>query len=120
MKILGQDTTTVKNQLVAVTLNIYSWLLSFIPWRNANQVKITSNDKNRCVAIPGPGGLDKLQLIAIPGDEKCLRATVGYNVPMFKAPYASIVTPSDKLADLVLVRNSYFSINYADICIRWG
>ncbi len=65
-------------------------------------------------------GLDKLALIEIPG-EGSVRATVGYNVPGFRAPYLQFNRAVNHLPrDTVLIRNAYFSINYADVCIRWG
>ena len=65
-------------------------------------------------------GLDQLALIEIPG-EGSVRATVGYNLPGFRAPYLQFNRNVACLPrDTVLIRNAYFSINYADVCIRWG
>jgi hypothetical protein len=54
------------------------------------------------------------------------RVTVGCNLKHLglNPPYASI-DKSQSLSDqfdpsLVLVETDYFSVNYADVCIRWG
>jgi hypothetical protein len=58
-------------------------------------------------------------VVKIPGPPDSPRATVGYNVPSVKGPFVENVYA--KLApNLVIVRNKFFSINYADVCIRWG
>jgi synaptic vesicle membrane protein VAT-1 len=123
MKVLGQELDVVMNQVLALVLNVKSWIVgvcvptSLLP--NVDQDGYLRM-KNPCVEISGPGGLDKLQVKEIPGAQT-IRATVGYNVPGFKAPYADLPNSMrDFPKDLVLVRVSYFSINYADVTIRWG
>jgi len=119
MKILGQDTDVVANQLLALYFNVVSWMGSFLPATPAEQKDMTLP----CVSIGGPGGLDRLQVVEIPGDVTggSVRCTCGYNIPGFKPPFANLPLNMDSFpADLVLVRISYFSVNYADVTIRWG
>eukprot|EP00602_Paraphysomonas_sp_CaronLab_P001599 CAMPEP_0185032168 /NCGR_PEP_ID=MMETSP1103-20130426/20067_1 /TAXON_ID=36769 /ORGANISM="Paraphysomonas bandaiensis, Strain Caron Lab Isolate" /LENGTH=356 /DNA_ID=CAMNT_0027567963 /DNA_START=230 /DNA_END=1300 /DNA_ORIENTATION=- len=49
-------------------------------------------------------------------------ATIGYNIPDLKPPFALSSMPKNSIyADNhVLVKTSYFSVNYADVTIRWG
>jgi synaptic vesicle membrane protein VAT-1 len=80
----------------------------------------------------GPGGLEKLQIkdleIVIHEDQisSSHTVTVGYNVNGHKAPLARLTSSSHSISDvniaddLCVVHISHFSINYADICIRWG
>ena len=53
-KILGQDVSTIKNQLVAIVLNLYSWALSFLVKRKNNSL-LNFEGKDVCVSIAGPG-----------------------------------------------------------------
>ncbi len=122
MKILGQDPRTVKNQILAMFWNVISWWASWLPsflrLSPRGPPAWNGKDENFCIAIHGPGGLDALRMVNIPGDSAQSRATVGYNVPSLRSPYVS--TTSNLDPNLVVVRNKYFSVNYADVCIRWG
>jgi len=77
---------------------------------------------NTCVSIAGPGGLDQLQLTDLGEDT----VTVGCNIKDLGCtpPYVKIdrTRPLDDQlhSSLVLVEVDYFSVNYADVCIRWG
>ena len=118
MKILGQDIDVIKNQVLALLLNIYSWFWRrFFPFLQSKDIKPTSDEV--CVAISGPGGLEKLKYMDLP---KGSVATIGYNLPGLKPPFAhSSMSSADIYADdHVLVQTSHFSINYADVTIRWG
>ena len=120
-KILGQEVETLKNQILAIIFNVCSWLLSFIPFGlGSNNSGSAVTDSFKCVSIGGPGGLDVLQVKAIPGHPRATRATVGYNLPGLRSPFACVEDLSSLPKDYVLVKNSYFSVNYADVCIRWG
>ena len=116
---MSLDLISVKNQLYAIFSNILSWLFHFIRLTRDSKLKL-QNDKDYCVYIPAPGGLEKLKELKL-GDNEENIASVGYNVPSFPPPFVKT-----KLFDiesdptLVLVTVEYFSINYADICIRWG
>jgi 2-desacetyl-2-hydroxyethyl bacteriochlorophyllide A dehydrogenase len=120
-KILGQDLDVVWNQILALVMNISSWLTSLVLGPAMIDQTAYMAMSNPCVEIDGPGGLDRLQVKEIPGSEGTVRATVGYNVPGFKAPYAQLsLSLKDFPKGMVLVRVSHFSINYADVTIRWG
>lgn len=120
-KIFGQEVEAIKNQLLAIVLNLYSWALSLVPFGLGRHSRAVVTDVKRCVSIGGPGGLDVLQVQPIPPVSSTLRATVGYNLPGIKSPYFSTNGSVDSLPrDYVLINNAYFSVNYADICIRWG
>jgi hypothetical protein len=80
MKILGQDIGVLHNQVLAIVFNVWSWAKLFLPAVGANSRRMICNpEADRCISIPGPGGLDQLQVIPIKDGE----ATVGYNVPGF-------------------------------------
>lgn len=124
MKFLGNDVSVLRNQVIALVQNVLSWLKSYIP----DRLKIKSQfqakqGENCCVVVQGPGGLDQLQMISLHQQEYPYNdlATIGYNVlPGVSGPYVKISRPYTFQPDLVLVRISHFSINYADVCIRWG
>ena len=120
-KILGQEVETLKNQILAIIFNVYSWVLSLIPFGlGSSKSGVSVTEPYKCVSIGGPGGLDVLQVKAIPGHSGATRATVGYNLPGLRCPFACIDDLSSLPNNYVLVKNSYFSVNYADVCIRWG
>ena len=120
-KIFGQEVESLKNQLIAIILNVYSWLVSLFPFGLGKSPRAPVTDACRSVAINGPGGLDVLQVQAIPGSSTKVRATVGYNLPGIRGPFFELSQdPSQLPADYVLINNAYFSVNYADVCIRWG
>ena len=116
MKVLGQDVGVLANQLAALVLNVKSWFVSqYLPsWLRPRAPPAIAPGADRCVIVAGPGGLDQLQVVEL--KDGCV--TVGYNVPPFKCPFATWSGSSDP--SLVLVKVSHFSVNYADVCIRWG
>jgi 2-desacetyl-2-hydroxyethyl bacteriochlorophyllide A dehydrogenase len=114
MKILGQDTISLWNQICALVANIISWVTFFLP-KFFLPVKSLPKSSQVCISISGPGGLDKLKYIDFPNGAV---ATVGYNVSGFKSPFVTSLRNIPK--DCVLVKTSYFSVNYADVTIRWG
>lgn len=116
MKVLGQDLLVIQNQLLALIWNLVSWLQSYLPIQKSIP-KPTS--AKRCIAINGPGGLDRLVYQDLPNN--CI-ATAGYNIPNIKSPYVLENMPANDVyaSDHVIIRTSYFSINYADVTIRWG
>jgi synaptic vesicle membrane protein VAT-1 len=124
MEILGQDVLVIKNQILALIYNILSWLLDIFPFFKRRHIPPSS--KNVCVVINGPGGLDQLQFVDIP---KGAFATIGYNLKNLRAPFARAdsddvnkILSDESFYDptFVLVRTSFFSVNYADVTIRWG
>lgn len=119
MKILGQDVEVLKNQISALILNLWAWFYHFFPFLAPSAGgKSAVPSGPTCVSIPGPGGLDKLVITPLNQGKELL--TVGYNVPAFRGPLVNRADTKNKLGNLVIVRVMYFSINYADVCIRWG
>lgn len=114
MKVLGQDVGVMVNQLHALVANVISWIFALF-WKVPD---VLSPMENSCVVITGPGGAEKLQFRKLP-DAK-VGATVGYNIPMFKSPFVSCEDVDELPDDSVVVKTSHFSVNYADVCIRWG
>ena len=111
---------TLKNQVLALILNLYAYFLSFFfntTRRLRERAKDTPYD-NPCVQISRPGGLDRLEVADLHEN----LATVGYNVEGLKKGEIFKDVSNKKLipSDLVVVKIKSFSINYADICIRWG
>jgi hypothetical protein len=131
MKIFGQELSVVRNQLNALCMNLLSWSLQYLPkflQRKSSRLAPQWND-NVCVCIDGPGGIDRLQVVALDQlqkgkyavNEAVRVATVGYNVTGYKAPFVTLPTNMDSLPDdLILIKVHYFSVNYADVTIRWG
>jgi hypothetical protein len=119
MGLFGQDLLVLKNQALALILNVISWGLQYVPESFYRRSRLCNPSSRVCVAINGPGGLDQLALMDLPQD--CI-ATAGYNIPGVKSPYVMSSAPHAVVyaPDHVLINTSYFSINYADITIRWG
>lgn len=98
------------NQLRAVVLNLWSWLASFFVKHTPAQSTAVSADS--CVVIRRPGGLEALEVTPLND-----RVTVGYNLPHVPPPFARA---GDMGPSHVIVGVDHFSINFADIAIRWG
>ena len=107
------DWTVVENQAKALFYNLLSWSLSFFSFLQSHPAPPPPGVA-RAVQIDGPGGLDRLRVIALGS-----RTTVGYNVPGYlRKPF---VEPGEPLPDdCVEMSNEAFSVNYADVTIRWG
>lgn len=133
VKILGQDPAI----LIAMKENIVSWAFSLFkylfflklktnntprilpsePALQCSDVKQMSGDLTKCVSIAQPGGMDELRVLTLQ-EGVC---TVGYNLPnLCPSPYTPIMDASNLPSDCVILRNMYFSVNYADVTIRWG
>lgn len=118
-KIAGVELTTLQNQVLALVFNVWAWILSFLPHALRRPPPRLPPGTPRCVVVAGPGGLDQLQVVELQ-DGKC---SVGYNVTEFPPPYAEDPGSNlEKVSDqtLCIVAVSHFSVNYADVCIRWG
>ena len=135
--------------LAAIAANILSWLVrTFAPSQlprllpqfhqedraataadTTTTTTTTRNDSNRkskgtggtrCVVIGRPGGLEQLRLVTL----KPNIVTCGYNVKDQDIPFTKplLLSEDNNLFpdDCVLLRNEAFSVNYADVCIRWG
>ena len=116
----------IRNQLEALKQNIISWLYSFSPITIRGHRRQPRKNEEVCIRIDGPGGLDRLayvplsDCIAVRGRESRV-ATVGYNFAGYPPPFVQLPDQLDRLPeDAVLVKIHYFSINYADVTIRWG
>jgi NADPH:quinone reductase-like Zn-dependent oxidoreductase len=128
--ILGQD----PDVLVALWGNVLSWffatflpskiswLLPVCPEQDTSEGQHSPGSKElrntRCISIGRPGGLEQLQSINL----KDGIVTVGYNVKYFcPPPFTPVINKaSDIPASCVILENQFFSINYADVTIRWG
>ena len=125
--IFGQDIDI----LLALWANIVSWFFAtFAPKyqyilvpacsvedRNEDSSSFSSNNKTQCISIGRPGGLEQLRQITL----KEHTLTIGYNVRhVSPPPFATISSTSSIPADCLILRNQYFSVNYADCTIRWG
>jgi synaptic vesicle membrane protein VAT-1 len=131
MKLFGQELSVIRNQINAMCMNLFSWLLYYLPisFRPTSASRAPLKGEHACVCIDGPGGIDRLQVIglqkAIPkliaGNSGSRIVTVGYNVKGYPAPFVALPNSLESLPDdLVLVKVHYFSVNYADVTIRWG
>ena len=108
----------LKNQILALVLNLWAWALSLLGPRRSFQASKFDGQDGVFVSIPSPGGLDKLELKNL----GVFMATQGYNVPEYKKGDILVDTsvPARLPADAVVVKINFFSVNYADIAIRWG
>ena len=107
------------NQALALLLNLYAYILSFFSAKTKLKVRAKETVFHHpCVRISRPGGFDRLELFDL-GENF---ATVGYNVKGVKKGeiLKDISVKSALQPDHVVVKIKNFSINYADICIRWG
>ena len=131
MKLFGQDISVIRNQVTALVLNLYSWFIAILRGKTLSSEKVISFERS-CIVIRRPGGYDCLESqqlsldcckssgeLVLSKDE--IVATVGYNVLSFPPPF---VTKSQLVSELpfglVIVKVMFFSVNYADVCIRWG
>jgi hypothetical protein len=128
MKIFGQEVSVLNNQISALVLNLWAWFLSLFGGRSAaNSSGAASSNKQcpqkSCIIIRAPGGLEKLEVAPLSSSAsggQLEQVTVGYNVTKFKGPLVNLDEATKDLGDLVVVKIHYFSVNYADVCIRWG
>eukprot|EP00434_Breviolum_minutum_P008802 symbB.v1.2.007761.t1/scaffold480.1/size253386/23 len=113
------DWEVLWNQVVALALNLQIWFVRQVLRRPSPpfdvKVKLENgNSGSTCAKIVGPGGVDQVQAF---NDSW---AVCGYNLMKEFGSQQLASPPSPLRPDLVVVRNKAFSINYADICIRWG
>lgn len=148
MKVFGQELSSLLNQLRSLGSNLLAWLQSFFVSRevkNQDQsaiLKLCTENKPLSVVVVGAGGLDRLQYASMPMTSlaRTQRMSVGYNVPGYKAPFADVPIQATSFQentgeayadiydletshvnhDLIVVHIEFFSINYADVCIRYG
>mmetsp|Transcript_14794 Transcript_14794/g.14204 ORF Transcript_14794/g.14204 Transcript_14794/m.14204 type:complete len:441 (+) Transcript_14794:169-1491(+) len=124
MKVFGQELSVIQNQLNALSMNLFSWGLQYFPKSfRISSHRIPSGKEDVCVCIDGPGGIDRLQVIPLQETKNATAriATIGYNVKGYRAPFVTLPKNMESLPDdLVLLKVHYFSVNYADVTIRWG
>jgi 2-desacetyl-2-hydroxyethyl bacteriochlorophyllide A dehydrogenase len=130
LALTGQDALVVKHQLEAIVCNLITWLLVTVGLRKVHEQSLpltskvlprsslTHPDSAAAVLVLSPGGLERLSLEQL-GDTV---ATVGYNVKgVDRLPGCNSLCRTERLPpDCVIVRIQSCSINYADVCIRWG
>ena len=127
--ILGQDPEV----LLALWANVLSWFVStfapsllprLLPAACAEEddsasTSSTATNRTRCISIGRPGGSEQLRLVTL----RPSVVTVGYNLSdrFCKPPYTPPISSDDIIPeDCVILENEAFSVNYADVCIRWG
>lgn len=113
-------------QVQAVWFNLLDWCflsLSLVSPQSVDDISlIKSNSSGYCVCIQRPGSVSQIRYRTL---KEC-ECTVGYNLPapfdkVFNRPVHSFNPDySDLPSDCVLISVTHFSVNYADICIRWG
>ena len=121
LRLTGQTLEVVQHQLMAIRANIWSWLLVTLKIRKPRLQLADCDSKARCIVVLSPGGPERLEFWPLDDD----LATVGYNVSEAIAPrdprsrsLTRVATPPPP--GLVVVRITHFSVNYADVTIRWG
>ena len=121
LRLTGQTLEVVQHQLMAIRANVWSWLLVTLKIRKPRLQLADCGSKARCIVVLSPGGPERLEFW--PLDDGL--ATVGYNVPKSVAPRDPRSRSLTRVATapppgLVVVRITHFSVNYADVTIRWG
>ncbi|CAD7927095.1 unnamed protein product [Amoebophrya sp. A120] len=104
-----------KFQLDAVLWNLYDWLdLKVLKRQPVPDDDIAEKD-NYCYLIHRPGSINQVRKRKMAENE----CTIGYNLPPL-SPGPVITIPETLPEDCVLLKVTHFSVNYADVCIRWG
>ncbi|KAL1519679.1 hypothetical protein AB1Y20_023189 [Prymnesium parvum] len=115
----GQPALVVLHQLQAIAANLLSWALVVLGLRRTSLTLERPKDA-AAVLILSPGGFERFSLQPFQSTEV---ATVGYNVThgVQRLPGCKSLARLDAFpADCAVVRVRAFSINFADVCIRWG
>mmetsp|Transcript_103558 Transcript_103558/g.293424 ORF Transcript_103558/g.293424 Transcript_103558/m.293424 type:complete len:365 (+) Transcript_103558:37-1131(+) len=121
------DLEQFKDQLYAVSWNVYDWFaIGVLGGQGQSEQEVAAivnsarsgNGSGYCVLINRPGSIHQIVHRRLESDE----CTVGYNMAGFARKNAPVVKiqHADLPDDAVLLRTQYFSVNYADVCIRWG
>lgn len=136
MNLTGQPGIVVLHQLQAIYYNLISWFLVLIGMRKSVLTlerkpiaQVTNGSAARdgsdasAVLVLSPGGYERLVLGAL--DSSSL-VTVGYNVTSEQVDRVpgcaslAVLPRSRPPAGTAVVRVAAFSVNYADVTIRWG
>ncbi|CAE7272630.1 unnamed protein product [Symbiodinium sp. CCMP2592] len=122
--VMAFDWQVLWNQVLALALNLQIWFIRQVLRRpapplfttSAERAKLQADSEDRCVCIEilGPGGVDQLRASLDSW------AVCGYNLMRDFGSQRLTSPPKPLRPDLAVVRNKAFSINYADVCIRWG
>lgn len=114
------DIEQFKSQLFAVFSNIYDWfVIGVLKQKTQSETEIADIRKSPyCILIQRPGSIHQIVYHKLQDDE----CTVGYNVNGYAQKNNPIIKfkHEDLPDDAVLLKTKYFSVNYADVCIRWG
>eukprot|EP00392_Amoebophrya_sp_AT5.2_P011743 g11828.t1 len=104
-------------QLSAVLWNVYDWwALSVLKQTPLPDDEIDHDKKeDYCYLIHRPGSIHQVRKRKLGPKE----ATIGYNYAPY-SPGPVIEIPSTLPEDGVVLKVTHFSVNYADVCIRWG
>lgn len=124
LAMFGFETDVLWNQVLAMGSNLWIWMIRSIlrvqppklmpPEANLNAaVEATDADRCVCIEVVGAGGVDRM---VARSDQW---AMCGYNL-MQEYGSHRIEKQAALHPDHVVIRNHAFSINYADICVRWG
>jgi len=126
-RLTGQSATVIAHQLEAIRSNVWSWLLTRLGLREARLALERRGGGPQAALVLSPGGLERLALT----DLGAAVAAVGYNVDEAVAPRLAASRSLTRLRvggdgtfapprGCVVVAVSHFSVNYADVTIRWG
>eukprot|EP00756_Hemistasia_phaeocysticola_P018450 Hpha_TRINITY_DN15594_c2_g6::TRINITY_DN15594_c2_g6_i1::g.107781::m.107781 len=128
---LFEELEKLKYTVLALLFNIFDWFLLkvFGPPKEpklGEQQGSADGEQLFYVQIDRPGSIHQLKVKPLPPNA----VTVGYNVPGFSRPNKPLVenfdisnlskVQEDMASDCVVLRIHFFSVNYADCCIRWG
>jgi threonine dehydrogenase-like Zn-dependent dehydrogenase len=106
------------NQIVALTLNLRAWFFSLFQRVRTNQTALAASAASgAAIMIDGPGGAEQFRFENLIESD---RATVGYNCPPHVCPLTLPGISKSLGVEDVLVKVQYFSVNFADVAIRWG
>lgn len=130
LALTGQEWLVVKHQLLAICENLLSWLLVLLGIRRT-KLTLDGVEPSRAAAVQilSPGGYERFHLADLDEEtEDGVLATVGYNVRdgVQRVPGCNSLVRVAKNGrrgvppDCVLVDVAAFSVNYADVTIRWG
>jgi hypothetical protein len=127
----GQEWLVVKHQLLAIYENLLSWLLVLLGLRRTRlSLQGVALSRACAVQIVSPGGYERFRLVDLDDCKASgtVFATVGYNVrdgvERVRGCASLVRVARDGSrglpAECALVKVDAFSVNYADVTIRWG
>eukprot|EP00930_Biecheleria_cincta_P084798 TRINITY_DN74231_c0_g1_i1.p1 TRINITY_DN74231_c0_g1~~TRINITY_DN74231_c0_g1_i1.p1 ORF type:complete len:466 (+),score=74.56 TRINITY_DN74231_c0_g1_i1:91-1488(+) len=132
--IMGFDLFQIQYMCSALFWNVLDSVLNTLRLSSDSGNDIDPEWDEYCVAIERPGAIQQLKFKRLQPNQ----VTFGYNLTeklssggskSYGAPKDSHINgliythkpdKSDLPANCVVIKTSYFSVNYADVCIRWG